>query len=214
MDYVAARCLRGAAFDVGAAHRLMNCLLDDLGLRGLFEPGLPLLKRRCLELRLLVDARCPSLAQRLGEHGVVLEMFAASWLQTLFVYVDAFPPAALDRCWTLFLFERNWKIVHRLALATLAALEPHVLATCDRPDQSLTLLATLTKGDPRDDAPTNALVFGDGDDGAVARRFLARAMDIKVTQTMLSRIANNASLPPPLRAKGSTRHDTFGVLQP
>ena len=32
MDYVAAMCLRGAAFDVALAHKLLNCLLDDLHL--------------------------------------------------------------------------------------------------------------------------------------------------------------------------------------
>ena len=40
-----------------------------------------------------------------------------------------------------------------------------------------------------------------------------RAMDIKVTTAMLNRIANNLSLPQPLRARDSQRHDTFGVIQ-
>ena len=225
MDYVAAFCLRGAAFDPLSAHKLLNCLLDDLGLRGLFEPGLPLLKRKCLELRLLLDARCPELGARLAAQGVVLEMFAASWLQTLFVYVDALHHASIDRAWTVFLFERNWKVVHKVALAILATLEPHVLAACDRPDQTFTLLATLTSdkdGGDRDDGKGKTrrrdealyesrdaarAVFAD-DTGTL----LDKAMDIKVTMSMLNRIANNLSLPQPLRARTSQRHDTFGVI--
>ena len=230
MDYVAAYCLRGAAFDPRGAHKLLNCFLDDLGLRGLFEPGLPLLKRKCLELRLLLDARCPELSRRLCAQGVVLEMFAASWLQTLFVYVDVLATASLDRAWTVFLFERNWKVVHRVALAMLATLEPHVLAVCERPDMTFSLLAALTS-DEADEGHRKRTASDErrrlskpgeaslDESRAGVRAALGdaglpgRAMDIKVTTAMLNRIANNLSLPQPLRARDSQRHDTFGVIQ-
>jgi len=65
LDYVAAQCLAGCAFDAKRAHVLLRALLDDVGLAGVFAAGLPQLKRRCLELRLLLDARCPELAKRL-----------------------------------------------------------------------------------------------------------------------------------------------------
>lgn len=97
VDYVVAYALRATCLNAVAAAKLVSTLFDDLDLAGLFEPGLPGLKKRCLELGLLLDARCPNFARHLKEHGVQMELFAAAWVQTLFVYVDALPLRCLDR---------------------------------------------------------------------------------------------------------------------
>lgn len=97
VDYIVAYALRATCLDAVAAAKLVSTLFDDLDLAGLFEPGLPGLKKRCLELGLLLDARCPNFACHLKEHGVQMELFAAAWVQTLFVYVDALPLRCLDR---------------------------------------------------------------------------------------------------------------------
>lgn len=210
LDYVVAYALRAAKLDPERARVLVNTLLDDLGFAGLFEPGLPGLKKRCLELSLLLDARCPDLASRLAGHSVHVELFAAAWIQTLFVYVDALPMAVLDRVWTLLLLERSWKIMHRLALAIFAALEPHVLASCHAPHETLIFLSQLTSGERADQRRRKAV---DGehrvipsdllDDDDHGKKLLASAMNIKVTNSMLARIGNNEALPKPLRAANS-----------
>lgn len=209
LDYVVAYALRAAKLDPARARVLVNTLLDDLGFAGLFEPGLPGLKKRCLELSLLLDARCPDLASRLAGHSVHVELFAAAWIQTLFVYVDALPMAVLDRVWTLLLLERSWKIMHRLALAIFAALEPHVLASCHAPHETLIFLSQLTSGDRAErrrnkDAEHCVIPSDLLDDDDHGKKLLMSAMNIKVTNSMLARIGNNEALPKPLRAANPT----------
>lgn len=235
IDYVVAYALRATLLDAVAAADLVSSLLDSFDLAGLFEPGLPGLKRRCLELTLLLEARCPNLARHLNSRGVHIELFAAAWIQTLFVYVDALPLRVLDRAWTLLLFERTWKPMHRLSLAIFATLEPHILQHCAAPHDVLVFVSGLTSPDrinrPQKkkkkrrgivnanepvDAPD---LLGDGspDDGrelvrlfcvspgdaATPRSQLHRAMNIKVTNSMLNRIGANELLPRPLRARSS-----------
>lgn len=127
IDYVVAYAMRASCLDAHDATLLVTSLLDGLELAALFEPGLPGLKKRCLELGLLLEARCPVLSRHLAANGVQFELFAASWIQTLFVYVDALPIEVVDRVWTLLLFERSWKPMHRLSIAIFSMLEPHIL---------------------------------------------------------------------------------------
>jgi len=147
LDYLVAFALRASCLDTDLAVTLVQALLDHLELGELFAPGLPGLKRRCRELRLLVDARCPQIAQRLREHALAVDLFAAPWLQTLFVYVDALPIAVLDRLWTLLLFERSFKPLHRVALALFVTIEPKLLAICHSPHHTLLFLSRLTSAE-------------------------------------------------------------------
>ncbi|KAJ8600014.1 hypothetical protein CTAYLR_001857 [Chrysophaeum taylorii] len=211
VDYVVAYALRATCLDPDDAHLLVATLLDSFDLAGLFEPGLPSLKKRCLELGLLLEARCPDLAHHLANHGVQMELFAAAWIQTLFVYVDALPLDVLDLVWTLLLFERSWKIVHRLALAIFVTLEPHVLRRCHAPHETLLFISQLTTADrparrattSGDDVQAVDLFFDDDD----AKKILRCAMNIKVTRSMLARIGANELLPKPLRARVSATDD-------
>mmetsp|Transcript_18275 Transcript_18275/g.57475 ORF Transcript_18275/g.57475 Transcript_18275/m.57475 type:complete len:433 (-) Transcript_18275:1326-2624(-) len=191
IDYLVAYALRATRLEADAAVELVSALLDHLDLAGLFEPGLPTLKRRCLELGVLLHARCPALATHLADRSVHIELFAAAWLQTLFVYLDALPLAALDRAWTLLLLERSWKPLHRLALAIFLTLEDHLLAHCAQPHDLLLFLSRLANPDRRRAAPA---LLADP-------HLLTRAMNVKVTNSMLARIWANEALPKPLRAR-------------
>lgn len=87
------------------------------------------------------------------------------------------PRDAVARLWTLLLFERHWKAAHRLALAALVRLEPLLLETCERPPETLDLLAGVARGGG---AAGAALSVDD---------LAARACDVKVTRSMLDTVA-------------------------
>lgn len=136
-------------------------------------------------------------------------MFAAAWIQTLFAYVDALPFEVLERAWTVLLLERSWKIMHRLALGILCALEPHILASCAHPHDTLLYLSQLTRdghadkrrrGSQDPDAAQPLEITAEVEPHVLfgarggATRLLERAMDIKVTNSMLARVPEHSTL--------------------
>ena len=79
----------------------------------------------------LVSERLPALHSHMTGEGLTVGMFCIGWFNTLFLIIDAMPHSTLLRIWDIFLFERSYKIVFRVALAILAVSETQLLAGGD-----------------------------------------------------------------------------------
>mmetsp|Transcript_22268 Transcript_22268/g.28831 ORF Transcript_22268/g.28831 Transcript_22268/m.28831 type:complete len:134 (+) Transcript_22268:1-402(+) len=62
------------------------------------------------------------------QQGVITEMFAVGWFQTIFMYMDSMPFTTIRRIWDIFFFERDWKIIFRVGLALLKLIENRILS--------------------------------------------------------------------------------------
>lgn len=61
------------------------------------------------------------------KRGVASELYLVSWFQTLFVYLDPLPMETIQRVWDIFMYEKNWKIFFRTALALVKIHEQDIL---------------------------------------------------------------------------------------
>ena len=106
---------------------LYSAMFTTYGLRDMYEPGLKQLKLCCYQFQRLLSAFLPHLFEHMVGEGIVVEMFVIGWFQTLFLYVDALPPATRDRIWDIFFFERSWKIFFRVGIAIMELAMPALL---------------------------------------------------------------------------------------
>lgn len=157
--------------EVERAFWILVALFEDYGLREMFAPGLHRLQVHCFELQQLFELASPALAAHFAAEKVVAEMFTVGWFQTLFLYLNVLPRASLDRVWDVFLYERSWKILLRVALAILQLSEPHVL---DRPiDEVMQFLNTFN---------------GDSDRVLAPDALVTKALSAKVTNRVLTKL--------------------------
>jgi len=59
--------------------------------------------------------------------GITPEVFGISWIQTLFLYVEAMPANTVDQIWDVFIFESRWNIIFSVAIAILKLSESELL---------------------------------------------------------------------------------------
>jgi len=180
MDYIAAHVLNkvkksGAAADAKAEAEttfwLLVTLFEQYGLHEMFSPGLHTLHVHCFQTQRLLELSEPALAEHFASEKVPIEMFAVGWFQTLFLYLNVLPADSLDRIWDVFLFEKNWKILLRVAVALLHLSSEFVL---DKPiDEIMQFFNT----------------FADQADELLAEApLMERALRLKVTNTVLSKL--------------------------
>ena len=107
----------------------------------LCSSGLQRLQLSCYQFRRLLESFLPDLHSHFVETKIVAEMFVVGWFQTLFVYLAVLPKATVDRIWDIFVFERDWKIIFRIALSLLQVAQPNVLGQTI--DTTMTVLNTF-----------------------------------------------------------------------
>ncbi|KAL4166896.1 hypothetical protein KRP22_012383 [Phytophthora ramorum] len=180
MDYIAAHVLNkvkrsGAAADTKAEAEntfwLLATLFEQYGLHEMFAPGLHTLHVHCFQTQRLLELTEPALAEHFASEKVPIEMFAVGWFQTLYLYLNVLPADSLNRIWDVFLFEKNWKIMLRVAVALLQLSEQFVM---DKPiDEIMQFFNT----------------FADKADELLAEAPLTeRALRLKVTNTVLTKL--------------------------
>lgn len=203
MDYIAAHVLykvkkSGSAADTKAEAEstfwLLVTLFERYGLHDMFAPGLHTLHVHCFQTQRLLELTEPALAEHFASEKMPIEMFAVGWFQTLYLYLNVLPAEALDRIWDIFLFERNWKIMLRVAVALLQLSNEFVM---DKPiDEIMQFFNT----------------FADKADDLLAEAPLTeRALRLKVTNAVLTKLqkqhikAKRAS--PPRRRRSAKRSE-------
>ncbi|POM59686.1 hypothetical protein PHPALM_31543 [Phytophthora palmivora] len=180
MDYIAAHVLNkvkksGSAHDTKAEAEstfwLLVTLFEHYGLHDMFAPGLHTLHVHCFQTQKLLELTEPALAGHFASERVPIEMFAVGWFQTLYLYLNVLPQDSLNRIWDVFLFEKNWKIMLRTALALLQLSEEYVMEK------------------PIDEIMQFFNTFADKADEILAEAPLTeRALRLKVTNTVLTKL--------------------------
>ncbi|KAF4315339.1 hypothetical protein BBO99_00008740 [Phytophthora kernoviae] len=180
MDYVAAHVLNkvkrgGTACDTKteseSAFWLLVTLFEQYGLHDMFAPGLHKLHVHCFQTQRLLELTEPALAEHFMQEKVPIEMFAVGWFQTLYLYLNVLPTDSLDRIWDIFLFEKTWKILLRVAVALLQLSKEHVMEK------------------PIDEIMQFFNTFVDQADDLLAERSLTeRALRLKVTNSVLTKL--------------------------
>ncbi|KUF89096.1 DNA-directed RNA polymerase III subunit [Phytophthora nicotianae] len=180
MDYIAAHVLNkvkksGSAADTKAEAEstfwLLVTLFERYELHDMFAPGLHKLHVHCFQTQRLLELTEPALAEHFASEKVPIEMFAVGWFQTLYLYLNVLPQDTLNRIWDVFLFEKNWKIMLRVALALLQLSEEYVMEK------------------PIDEIMQFFNTFADKADEILAESTLTeRALRLKVTNTVLSKL--------------------------
>mmetsp|Transcript_14340 Transcript_14340/g.45955 ORF Transcript_14340/g.45955 Transcript_14340/m.45955 type:complete len:365 (+) Transcript_14340:1308-2402(+) len=109
------------------AHRLTIELLTNpkYNLRGVYEDGLPTLRKLAGALKVVVEHHDPELAAHLEALGFEEYFFAFQWISTLFAY--SMPFDALQHVWDLF-FERSWEGFFAVCLVLMEDRRPALLA--------------------------------------------------------------------------------------
>ncbi|OQS02732.1 hypothetical protein THRCLA_04930 [Thraustotheca clavata] len=159
---------------------ILVALFESYGLRQMFSPGLQRLHLHCYQFRCLFQAALPELYDHFEAEHVMVEMYIVGWFQTLFLYLNALPKETLDSMWDIFTFERNWKIMFRVALAMLKLSEQHLIGKSI--DEMMVFLNT----------------FGDDPTILTKSKLLPVAFSLKVTNTMLKQLERD-------HTKGVTR---------
>ena len=116
-------------------------LFEVYDLKNLFSPGMNRLQLCCYQFQRLFESFLPELKKHFEQEKIVPEMFLVGWFQTVFVYLTALPRTTLDRIWDIFIVERDWKIVFRIALALLLLAQPHIAA--EPIDTTIKILSTF-----------------------------------------------------------------------
>ncbi|GMF35473.1 unnamed protein product [Phytophthora fragariaefolia] len=180
MDYIAAHVLNkvkksGLAADTKAEAEstfwLLVALFERYGLHDMFAPGLHTLHVHCFQTQKLLELTEPALAEHFALEKVPIEMFAVGWFQTLYLYLNVLPAETLDRIWDIFLYERNWKIMLRVAVALLQLSKEFVMEK------------------PIDEIMQFFNTFADQANDLLAEAPLTqRALRLKVTNTVLTKL--------------------------
>ncbi|KAJ0402624.1 hypothetical protein ATCC90586_010863 [Pythium insidiosum] len=162
--------------EVERAFWLLVALFEQYGLRQMFCPGLQRLQLHCYQCQRLFELASPALAQHFDDEKIMIDMFVVGWFQTLFLYLNVLPRETLDRIWDIFLFENNWKIQLRVALALMQLAEPFIAGR--HIDEIMQFLNTFASKSDELLAPA---------------ALLRRSLQIKVTNAMLLKLARQHS---------------------
>ncbi len=138
----------------------------------MFGPDLAQTEQGCYQFRRCFEALAPRLYRKCLGANFIVEMFFIGWFQTLFVYLDVLPTETLDRIWDIFIFERSWKIMFRVALALVQIIETKALAL-------------LTDGRGVEGVHVHFTSFPDHLEELAPDRLIPRALRIKLTNATL-----------------------------
>src|SRR5690554_5283461 len=81
----------------------------------------------CYQFDCLLSAFLAYCHKHMLKRGVSSEMYMVSWFQTVFVYLDALPVETVHRVWDILMYEKNWKVLFRTALALIKIHERDIL---------------------------------------------------------------------------------------
>uniref|UniRef100_M4BEQ9 Rab-GAP TBC domain-containing protein n=1 Tax=Hyaloperonospora arabidopsidis (strain Emoy2) TaxID=559515 RepID=M4BEQ9_HYAAE len=180
MDYIAAHvldqvkrsgCVHDMKGEAESTFWLLVILFEQYGLHDMFSPGLHTLHVHCFQTQRLLELSNPAVAAHFAKEKVPIEMFIVGWFQTLYLYFNVLPGESLDRIWDVFLFEKNWKIMLRVALALLQLSDEYVM---EKPiDEIMQFFNTFADKAPEilAEAP-----------------LMERVLRLKVTNTVLSKL--------------------------
>ncbi|DAZ95228.1 TPA: hypothetical protein N0F65_003463 [Lagenidium giganteum] len=180
--------------EVERAFWILVSLFENYGLRQMFSPGLQKLHLHCYQFQRLFELGFPTLSDHFDDEKVMAEMFIVGWFQTLFLYLNVLPRETLDRIWDIFLVENNWKIMQRVSLALLQQSEPFIVS---RPiDEMMQFLNT----------------FGNKSKELLAADVLIpKALSIKVTNTVLTKLQKQHNRRPDQRRKSVSRQSVSAI---
>ncbi|TDH72470.1 hypothetical protein CCR75_001266 [Bremia lactucae] len=180
MDYIAAHLLNqvmngkttpATKAEAESTFWLLVTLFENYGLQNMFAPGLQPLHEHCFQTQRLLALTEPALAEHFVSEKVPVEMFAVGWFQTLYLYLNVLPQDTLNRIWDIFLYEKNWKMMLRVALALLQLSEKYVM------------------GKPIDEIMHFFNTFADSANVVLAEASLIEsALRLKVTKTVLAKL--------------------------
>eukprot|EP01066_Platyproteum_vivax_P011318 Platyproteum_vivax@DN5133_c0_g1_i1.p1 len=107
------------------AFGMLVLLLEKYGMKGLFEPNLPLLDKCFFQFTVLLQSMMPNLANHLEMECVDPTMYLSQWFITLFTYSFSFE--AVVRVWDIFLVE-GFKTLFKVSLAVMKLLHDTLLS--------------------------------------------------------------------------------------
>lgn len=93
----------------------------------IYKPGLVNVRMFFFQLNRIILSVLPKLHRRLQEEGIQVDMFASSWVMTMFVSFEPMPLQGLLRIWDLFLVN-GWEIVFQLATCLLYRKQKELLS--------------------------------------------------------------------------------------
>lgn len=107
---------------------VIESLFNKLNLCDIYSSnGVFGLKLRLWQLAVLIEIYCPTIHAQMLEENVNLEVFCISWVQTLFLGIEAMPAITVDRVWDIFIHECSWVIIFQVALAIIRLSEKKLL---------------------------------------------------------------------------------------
>lgn len=117
LDSIVAFCAELLQYRKQPIFVLMCRLFEGDGLQEAFAPGMEVLRLRCFQMDELIAHYFPRLDNHFKREGVSSDMYCISWFQTLFIYAEAIPNELVVQIWTIFVYQKSWKIIIRIALA-------------------------------------------------------------------------------------------------
>mmetsp|Transcript_26249 Transcript_26249/g.66752 ORF Transcript_26249/g.66752 Transcript_26249/m.66752 type:complete len:385 (+) Transcript_26249:153-1307(+) len=102
-------------------------MIRDYDMEGLFLPGFPGLQKKFFMLRKFLEARQPDIVAHFDKEGLMPDIYAMQWFQMLFSY--NFPFALVLRIWDVFLAEKSWKVIFRVALHIIVSDKDKLLSS-------------------------------------------------------------------------------------
>lgn len=127
LDTLVAYSLQLFQYNQSTCYTFMCTLFEEYDVHGLYSPGLHTLQHKCHQIDTLVETFEPALFRHLQHQGIYANMYCIQWLQTLFIYAHGIPNRVLHRIWTIFIFEKSWKIIFRIILAILQVSKRFIL---------------------------------------------------------------------------------------
>jgi len=85
------------------------------------------LRVRVAILGKLMERHCSELYEHITEQGLPIDAFGISWIQTLFLYIEAMPAMTIDKIWDIFIMESRWNIIYSAAVAIFKLSEQDLL---------------------------------------------------------------------------------------
>eukprot|EP01041_Mallomonas_annulata_P000910 gene910-1766_t len=106
----------------------VTALFENMALSEMYSRhGVVGLRIRVAILARLIERHCPELFHHISSLGLPIDAFGISWIQTLFLYIEAMPALTIDKIWDVFLLESKWNIIYSVAIAILKLSEQDLL---------------------------------------------------------------------------------------
>ena len=126
MDYLTSFLLEHCEWNEAVAFSLLDMLMVERDLQGLFSVGLPFLRKSFYQFNVLLSMHMPNVSLLFEEEQVDVTMFATNWFMTLFTDYKLLSRDAVATVFDLFVVD-GWSVIMGVALALLKSFEAHLL---------------------------------------------------------------------------------------